>query len=254
MSILSRKAYHAIHDLIVTGEMPAGTAVSEATLARRLRVSRTPVREAIRQLTQEGLLEQIPRRGTIIRNIGRREFEELYNIREALESYAAGCAAGRITEQQLAQLSLLVEEMGRMSEAAARSETRQLSQDGLRQELAIDKAFHLLILEASGNQRMIEMLRVIRTRSDPSRLRLSAQPLRLIEQAHAFHKRILGALRARDAAKASEAMGEHIRCGLQHGLGHFDQLHLHPGKTSDAVLDGLPGGLRKKLKALNNAG
>ncbi|MDR0901298.1 MAG: GntR family transcriptional regulator [Opitutaceae bacterium] len=254
MSMLSRKAYSAIHDLIVSGEIPAASTISEAALAKRLRVSRTPVREAVRQLTQEGLLEQIPRRGTLVRSVDRRELAELYHIREALEGHAAGQAAGRVTAPQLAQLGLLVEEMEKMAGVAARSKEQQLARDARLKELAMDKAFHMLILEVAGNRRMIELIRATRVMSDFFQLQLQTQPRRLVDQAVVHHKRILDALRARDAAKASAAMSGHIRCGLEEALQHFDQLHLYSGKASESVLGGLPGGLRKKLAALNDAG
>ena len=250
MNILSRKAYHAIHEMIVTGEIAASAAISEESLARRLKISRTPVREAVRQLTQEGLLEQIPRRGTMVRSLGRQELAEIYDVREALESHAAARAAGRITARQLAQLELLVEEMGKMVEKAAGSAKQQLEREEFLREMALDKSFHLLILEAAGNRRMIEMLRVTRTLSDFFRIRLQAQPRRLVGRTFDHHKRILDALRARDAAGASAAMSEHVRFGTEDALKHFDQMQFFPGKTSEAVFKDLPGSLRKKLAVL----
>src|SRR5262245_15044729 len=90
---LVQRAYEHIQEAILSGHLPAGSVVSEAVLAKSLGISRTPVGEAIRQLAREGLVQQVPRYGTIVKPIDRRELIELYEMRAALESYAAARAA-----------------------------------------------------------------------------------------------------------------------------------------------------------------
>src|SRR6201995_3075492 len=82
---LREQAYKHIHGKLLAGELPAGHVLSEHSLAREIGISRTPVREAIQRLEQEGVLEQIPRYGTVVRRPERRDLEELYQLREALE-------------------------------------------------------------------------------------------------------------------------------------------------------------------------
>src|SRR5258708_6678592 len=108
---LREHAYKHIHGKLLAGEMPAGHVVSEHSLAREIGISRTPVREAIRRLEQEGILEQVPRYGTIVRRPERRDLEELYQLREALEPYAVAQAAGRLGPQDLITLGKLCDEI-----------------------------------------------------------------------------------------------------------------------------------------------
>ena len=96
------RAYQYLHARIASGALAGGALVSELSLAREMGLSRTPVREAIRQLIMEGLVEQVPRHGTIVRIPERREVAELYEVREALESYAVAQAARRILPADLA--------------------------------------------------------------------------------------------------------------------------------------------------------
>ena len=93
-SPLTHQAYQHIQAEILAGRFAAGTLISETRIAEELGISRTPVGEAIRTLASEGWVEQQPRRGTIVRSFSRREIIELYELREALETFAAGKAAG----------------------------------------------------------------------------------------------------------------------------------------------------------------
>ena len=81
---LSRRAYDHLQQKLISGELRAGSMVSEQSLASEIGMSRTPVREAIRTLEQEGVLEQLPRFGTRVRTLERRDLVELYDLREAM--------------------------------------------------------------------------------------------------------------------------------------------------------------------------
>ena len=85
---MRERAYFLIQQKIVSGELMAGAAISEVSLAKELNSSRTPIREAMGQLVSEGVLEQIPNRGTIVTQFDRQDILELYELREALEVYA----------------------------------------------------------------------------------------------------------------------------------------------------------------------
>lgn len=247
MSTLSSKAYEEIHRLIVSGDLPSTEMISEAALAKRLRISRTPVREAVRQLTQEGLLEQIPRYGTVIRKLDRRDLAELYHVREALESHAAAQAAEKLTERQLAQLALLVDAMREIGKAANGAGSRDLAREAVAKFMGVDKAFHMLILEAAGNRRLIKIVRETRALSDLFRLQLRTEPLRLVEQAIDYHQRILVGLQERNGQKAAAAMAEHIRTALNEAMAYFEQLQVYAAGDSESIMNTLPQDLRKKL-------
>src|SRR5438105_3197888 len=95
---LAQKAYEHLQEGIFSGRLRAGTVISEEALAKELGISRTPVGEAIRQLAGEGLVEQVPRYGTIVKPLDRRELQELYEIRDALRDRDPAAAQRHMTE------------------------------------------------------------------------------------------------------------------------------------------------------------
>src|SRR5262245_5901602 len=129
MSTFSQLAYDHIRSKLVQGALETGD-LSEPILARELGISRTPIREAIRQLESEGLLEQRAKQGTYIRRPDRHELEEIYQVRILLEPYAAGEAAQRCTAADLRDLQGLLRSM---SDALAQS--RLLSSEADRERL-----------------------------------------------------------------------------------------------------------------------
>src|SRR3954463_13681390 len=90
---IQEKAYNLLRNRILSGDLAPGSALSEASIARQLGNSRGPLREAVRRLTAEGFLRQAPNGGSVVVEFSRRDVAELYELREALEVYAAGKAA-----------------------------------------------------------------------------------------------------------------------------------------------------------------
>src|SRR3954465_7670210 len=154
---LAQKAYEHLQEGVLSGRLRSGAVISEAGLAKELGISRTPVGEAIRQLVREGLVEQVPRYGTIVRSIDRRELTDLYEMREALESYAAAKAAEHISGPILERLQQFCDVMAAIGRELREAGASELDEPSLRRFLAADMAFHMLIIEASGNRRMIEV-------------------------------------------------------------------------------------------------
>src|SRR5215468_6967228 len=104
------KAYVALQQRMLSGEFAAGSAISEASLARELGISRTPLREAIGQLIAQGFLRQIPNRGVVVLEVTQRDIAEIYDLREAVEVYAVGkVAEGSIRPSDVEALNRLVE-------------------------------------------------------------------------------------------------------------------------------------------------
>ena len=99
-----QQAYASIHLRILSGAFQPGFVLSEAVLAKELGVSRTPVGEALRELAGLGLVEQVPRYGTIVRRISRDEIVELYELRAGLEPYTVALAVQRIGAEDIARL------------------------------------------------------------------------------------------------------------------------------------------------------
>src|SRR6266516_1271944 len=111
VSSLSDKAYHAIRGLIVSLELAPGAVIDERELIGRLEIGRTPVREALRRLAQERLVEVYPRRGMFVTGGDVRELARLSEVRAVLETEAARLAAERATDTDREQLSRLLTEL-----------------------------------------------------------------------------------------------------------------------------------------------
>src|SRR5918912_1805367 len=108
---LSDRAYFSIRDMIVALELPPGAIVNERELMERLGLGRTPIREALRQLAQEKLVEVFPRRGIFFSGVNVRDLASLSEVREQLEPYAARLAAERATAAEREELAELVTEL-----------------------------------------------------------------------------------------------------------------------------------------------
>jgi DNA-binding GntR family transcriptional regulator len=181
---------------ILSGELSPGTPVIEAELATRLGASRTPVREALRRLEAEGLLDSRGLRGTVVRALKDDEVACVFEIREALESLAARRAARTLREPDLRKLEHIVESM-------------RASVDDADEMARHDTAFHDTILAVAQGDRLKKMLTDLREEliayrylslSDPERRRATI----------AEHDAILCALRAHDEEAAATLTAAHI--------------------------------------------
>ncbi len=201
MTAAADHAYEAIKSRILSGDLPPGTRLREVHLARETGVSRTPVREALRRLSAEGLAVVLPRRGAVVGQWSLADVEEIFELRVLLEGYGAGRAAQRIDETTLAEL----EELAREMEA--------LRQRGRPRDLAritdLNSRFHLAIARASGSGRLVslvsqimEMPLVVRTfhRYSPEELARSM----------AHHIELVAAMRAGSSQWAENLMRTHL--------------------------------------------
>ncbi len=189
-----------IHDrlrgAILSGDLAPGSPVIEAELAARLGASRTPVREALRRLEAEGLLEPRGGRGSVVREVRSDQVECIFEIREALESLAARRAARTIRDADLRRLADLVERMRGAADDANEMERH-------------DTAFHDIILAAGNGDRLKRMLSDLREELITYRfLSLSDGERRVATVGE--HEAILDALRARDEAAAGARTAAHI--------------------------------------------
>ena len=101
---LREKILETIRDAILKGTMKPGERVSEPDLAERFGISRTPIREAFRQLESEGYLEVVPRKGAVVASLSERDIEEFYAIKIILEGFAARMAADKLTAKEIERL------------------------------------------------------------------------------------------------------------------------------------------------------
>ncbi len=190
-------AYKRLKESIQAGELKPGQRIREIEMAKRLEVSRTPVREAMRRLEADGLLTFAPYRGMVIAELDHQAVMELYQMREVLEGTAAGLAARHASEAEITLLRDLVESEPGLSAAA--------------QEMAQhNRQFHSTLYRAAHNRYLLKTLNVL---ADAMAL-LGMTTLSLTgrsETARSEHGDIVAALEARDSDAAERAARAHIR-------------------------------------------
>lgn len=218
-----QQAYQYIHRRILSGELPAGTQISELTLAKEIGMSRMPIREAIRQLEIEGLVRQVPRFGTIVRSLDRAEMAELYEVREALESHAAEVVAEHLGREDIQMLSLLCKKLFKLARQLKESGQRTFGPELLQSFLATDMAFHMVILRGTGNRRMIKIVSDLRVLSRIFATEREPHDLKVVANVYRYHRRILRAFKKADGEAARRWMREHIQTSRRLALESFDR-------------------------------
>lgn len=206
---LRGRAYNSIQAKLLDGELRAGDVISEGALAEDIGISRTPVREAIGQLQIEGLLGKMPRVGTVVRLPDRGELQEIYDVREALESHAA--AGAQLSDEDFATMGEFLDEMRAVGEEMQRRELEFLDEALLHRFFDSDLGFHLTIVHAYGNQRALRVVSESRVAQRIFEYDRVAHGRRLVEAAIAAHTEILSALQRGDGEAARLAMAGHIR-------------------------------------------
>ena len=202
-----------LHARVLSGELPSGTRLRQEALAEEFGVSRTPVREALRKLQADGLVEVEPNRGAVVRGLSAREIRDAYEVRAALEALAAQLAAGRATREQLARLE---HAQGKFRAALERTTTRrrggrEVGAREIRLWGAANDKFHQTIQEASGNDVLAGTLAHLHRNfpRDLSRLVVS-ESTAMLEANVREHEAILEALARHDANAAYELMQQHV--------------------------------------------
>lgn len=190
-----REAYERLVADIRAGMLKPGDRLTETELAQRLGISRTPVREAIRQLESDGLVAHVPRVGTVVRTLDYAEITELYEMRAVLESTAARFAARAASDVELAELEAINAEMAAASDARTLSEANQ--------------QFHAVLLNAARNRFLVKSVEAVQKTLlilGPSTMEEGSRAVEAIAE----HGRLLDALRAHDCDTSEAIMRAHI--------------------------------------------
>lgn len=201
--VLRTEVLEALRVAILAGDIPAGSRLLEADVAERMGVSRAPVREAIRHLEQEGLVEIFPHRGAVVVGLPEAEIDAIYELRAVIEGRATATAIDVVGEDELVQLEALIDEM---SGAIKARQVESIAE--------IDLRFHGLIVEWSG----MTLLRhiwasldgLVRVRSYQAIDRPGATAAYFRKNAAASHTVIVAALRAGDPEAAAEVARQHV--------------------------------------------
>ncbi|PIC57702.1 GntR family transcriptional regulator [Sporosarcina sp. P12(2017)] len=201
----------AIRKSIISGEYEPGKQLSEAALSQSYKVSRTPVREALKQLEREGLVEIIPRVGTCVRKPTEKELDELFTVKEALEGFAAGILA----ESKDPESIHLVQEAVALMETAADNHDVALYVEA-------NEQFHAAILKGANNSKLSYLFNLLLNQipynqyvyisiDDPNRLHVSLKE----------HQIIMNAILTGNKQEAEDTMRRHVKAsaeGLKNGI------------------------------------
>lgn len=195
---LREVVFNTLRKAILTGQLKPGDRLMEVHLANRLGVSRTPIREAIHKLEQEGLVTMIPRRGAEVARITERSLQDVLEVRRALDALSVELACERITEEQIAELADACEQF---EQATHSGDTAAVAK--------ADVAYHDIIVKATGNRRLQQLVNNLAEQMYRYRfvyLKDISQHELLVKE----HREILQYIRKRDEQGAAQAARKHI--------------------------------------------
>lgn len=204
----SQLAYEKIVELLLTTSMPGEAVLSERNLSTALGMGRTPIREAVRDLVREGVLESHPTRGTVLPTLSIADLQDLYEIRGAVEGLAAQLAAERGAVEELEPFA---RDFERALRAGEKADLARVHERGVE--------FHSEIVRLSRNARLLELYRPFRLRF---RIQLGIVPRRTPERvlnAAREHQAILAAIVRRDGDGARQLISGHLRSSLDFRIG-----------------------------------
>ena len=195
---LSEQAYRRIRRLICTAELAPGSVISEASLVTTLGAGRTPVREALRALAAEHLIDIYPRRGMFVAGVDPRNLRALSEVRERLEPFAAGLAAQRRDDEDAVEIDAL---LGMLDSLGPTVDTRTL--------IELDERIHQCIYACTHNPYLASDLD--RYYAHALRIWFLALPtIEHLQDAVVEHRELLDAVRCQDADRATTVMSKHV--------------------------------------------
>ena len=208
---LREQIVSTIRNAIVNGQLKAGSRIAETEFAERFGISRTPIREAFRQLETEGFITVQPRKGAIVASFSAQDVSNFYDIKVILEGYAARLATMTLTEDEIDRMDAL----NKMMDAAA-------AKKDLRKVLDLHNEFHNTFLRAAGNERLHQIVQSMVAQFQRYRMIL-ALPGKVdgsIEQ----HKEIVEAFRKRDPVLAEKLVQKNALYGKKILLKEFSKV------------------------------
>ena len=195
---LHQEIVSRIRKMIQKGTLVRGQKVNEKDLCESMGVSRTPVREALRQLTSEGLIQLVPHKGAFVSQPCIEEISDLFEVMSVLEGTCARLAANHMKEKDLQKIEALHEEL----EAHYQNRDHEAY-------LKTNHVFHVFIQELTGNRVLNDVINGLRQKILLYRQRQLYQPERF-DQSIKEHRSLLGAFRTRDPESAESSMKHHL--------------------------------------------
>ncbi len=193
-----KEIYDKLKTAIIYGELSPGEKLSEMDLAKKMAVSRTPIREAFRQLQTEGYITVIANRGAFVGKLPVEEIEEIYDIVSLLEGYAAGVAAKIVTQSDLKELEKLQKQL-----------VDCVKKRNYHDYIKNNTAWHDLIVRLSGNRTLAKLTTELRMRIYRYRL-MSVTIPGYLEEYVSYHRNIINAFKKKNSMLAREHMRKHV--------------------------------------------
>jgi DNA-binding GntR family transcriptional regulator len=210
-----------IREAILDGRIPAGARLKEGELAQQLRISRTPIREALLVLQAQGLVELTPNHGASVRRYSLEELDDMYHVRALLEGLAARLAATRLATEALEQLSASCERFA------------SIAPDDVEGLVKENMVFHTTVLDGAGRPRLTEMARNVIELPLVYRVFHWYSPERKQASLH-YHEELTSALEARDAERSELVMRAHVLAARETLIAHLRTV----GDVNPGLLDG----------------
>jgi len=200
---LREKILETIRESILKGQLKPGEKVAEPELAERFGISRTPIREAFRQLESEGYLTVIPRKGAVVTALSERAVEEFYAIKSILEGYAAQMAAENMSEKDIEKLEQINQKL------------QELADEGdIKSFFRVHNEFHEVFIRAAGNEKLLELINQLMMKFNRFRLASLSLPGRM-EISVKEHEKIIRAFKRKDGTQADSLVRKTASFGGQ---------------------------------------
>jgi len=200
---LREKILETIREAILKGSLKPGEKVAEPELAERFGISRTPIREAFRQLESEGYLAVIPRKGAVVASLSERDVEEFYAIKSILEGYAARMAAEKMSDKDIEKLENINDRL------------EKLAREGdVKNFFRVHNDFHEAFIRAAGNEKLLELISQLLLKFNRLRMASLSLPGRM-EISVQEHRKILDAFKRREGELAESLVTKTAAYGGQ---------------------------------------
>jgi len=222
---LTEQAHSKILSMIVSGALEPGQSVSQQILSKELGIGRTPVREAIRQLVIEGIMEQIPRYGTLVKKQELRDVIEIFEVREAMETFAVRTAVERLRAEDFENLQKLYRVIEDVAAQVEKDPSRAADKVFTSRIVEADQAFHLYLINASGNRRITKIISDTQVLARSFTGKVAQQNPEMIADAYSDHRELWQALKEKDGAAACDVIIRHIRKSRQSAVDYFERIN-----------------------------
>lgn len=220
---LREKILETIRDAIISGALKPGEKVAEPELAERFGISRTPIREAFRQLESEGYLTVIPRKGAVVVSFTEKDVEEFYAIKSILEGYAASKACEHLTPRELDKLQAINAKLHNLA-----------GQTDIKNFFKIHNDFHELFIRAAGNEKLYDLIMNLVSKFQRLRIASLSLPGRMLISVEE-HEKIIEAFRKNDPELVERLVRKNAEYGGKVLMQNSNSQPLKPAERTAAL-------------------